>query len=177
MSNATDSHPENTAPSRQITDADQRRATIDQVLRALRLIFRSVQKHNQWIEDQCGIGGVQLWALWEIAQADSVRVSDVAKNLSIHQSTASNLLDKLERQQLVRRERNGIDQRVVYLRLTDKGQEVLSSAPPVARNVIVDALQELPGENLALLEANLSLLVAGLKVRDVSGDEQPLYKI
>lgn len=177
MSIASDPNPDKSAPSSQVDDADQRRETIDQILRALRLIFRSVQKHNQWIEDQCGIGGVQLWALWEIAQADSIRVSDVARNLSIHQSTASNLLDKLERQNLVRRERNGIDQRVVHLRLTDKGREVLSSAPPVARNVIVDALQELPKENLAHLDANLALLVTGLKVQDASGDQQPLYRI
>lgn len=154
-----------------------REETVYNVLRAMRLVFRSVQKHNHGIEQQCGIGGAQLWALWEIADTADLRVSDLAKRLSIHQSTASNLIDKLEKQGFVRRERNGPDQRVVYLRLADAGREVIDKAPRPAKNIIIDALHNVPDEALMQLDAGLITLVQHLKVRDPGSDMQPLYDI
>jgi DNA-binding MarR family transcriptional regulator len=155
----------------------QRGETADQILRALRLVFRSVQKHNQIIEERCGVGGVQMWALWEIARAGQMRVSELAKKLSIHQSTTSNLLDKLERQRFIRRERSDTDQRVVRVALTENGEELLSSSPPVARNLIVDALMEMPEDSLRQLEDGLYQLIRHLKVQDANGESQPLYRL
>ncbi|MCF7967560.1 MAG: MarR family transcriptional regulator [Methylococcaceae bacterium] len=154
-----------------------RSETTDQILRALRLVFRSVQKHNQIIEEQCGVGGVQMWALWEISQAGRMRVSELAQKLSIHQSTTSNLLDKLERQRFIRRERSTTDQRVVQVALTENGEKLLESSPPVARNLIVDALMEMPEDSLRQLEDRLYQLIRHLKVQDASGESQPIYRL
>ena len=149
----------------------------DHILRALRLCFRSVQKHNQLIEDQCGVGGVQMWALWEIDRAGKLKISEIAQKLSIHQSTASNLLDKLEKQQFIRRERNDPDQRIVRVSLTESGKHLLATSPPVARNLILDALMELPEETLSQLAHGMDALVRNLKVQDASGESQPLYRL
>lgn len=161
----------------QVPVGEGREPTTQNVLRALRLVFSSVQKHNQWIEQRCGIGGAQLWALWEVAETQDLRVSDLARRLSIHQSTASNLLDKLTNQGLVRRERSGPDQRVVYLRLTEKGRELISAAPRPAQNVIIDALQQIPDEALQQLDAGLAVLVQHLKVKDKSAEMKSLYDL
>jgi DNA-binding MarR family transcriptional regulator len=66
-----------------------------------------------------GLSGSQLWALWQISARPGLRVSQLASALHIKPSTASNLLDKLELRQLVRRERRDTDNRVVRLHLTD----------------------------------------------------------
>ena len=171
-------HAQSEASSGAATQAGFARCeTADQILRALRLVFRSVQKHNQIIEDQCGVGGVQMWALWEIARAGRMRVSELAQKLSIHQSTTSNLLDKLERQRFIRRERSTTDQRVVQVVLTENGEKLLESSPPVARNLIVDALMEMPEDSLLQLEDGLYQLIRHLKVQDASGENQPLYRL
>lgn len=165
------------AVSGETAPAGRHEESITSVLRALRLIFRSVQKHNHWIEQQCGIGGAQLWALWEIAETPDLRVSDLAKRLSIHQSTASNLLDKLANQGLAKRERNGPDQRVVYIRLTEQGKDMVKQAPRPATNLIVDALHNVPEETLQQLDAGLAVLVQHLKVQDPSAAMRPLYEL
>ena len=173
-------HMKSDASSCAVTDTQtvfNRGETTDQIQRALRLVFRSVQKHNQIIEEQCGVGGVQMWALWEISQAGRMRVSELAQKLSIHQSTTSNLLDKLERQSFIQRERSTTDQRVVQVVLTENGKKLLESSPPVDRNLIVDALMEMPEDSMRQLEDGLYQLIRHLKVQDASGESQPLYRL
>ncbi|WP_291983605.1 MarR family transcriptional regulator [Candidatus Accumulibacter sp. ACC005] len=92
-------------------------------------LVRSVQNGMQNIDDTHGLSGSQLWALWQISARPGLRVSQLASALHIRPSTASNLLDKLEARQLVRRERRDTDNRVVRLHLTDEGAEVIKDIP------------------------------------------------
>ena len=110
------------------------------VLQQFRELFRVSQQHFQRIESSCGVSGAQLWALSELKAAPGLTVSGLARALSIHLSTSSNLLDKLEAQELIRRERKGADQRVVQVYLTKAGQQLLRKAPKPVEGVIPDAL-------------------------------------
>lgn len=145
-----------------------------QILQKFRVIFRSVKKHYRWVEERCGVSGAQLWAMFELAQAPGLRVSDIARALSIHQSTASNMLDKLERRELIERRREGADRRVVSVFLTGAGQRVIDAAPRPARGVLTDAIDKLPEDALQNLEASLDLLILEMKITDRDGAMQPL---
>jgi DNA-binding MarR family transcriptional regulator len=145
-----------------------------EALKKFRLLFKAVQRHSQWVETQCGVSSAQLWALWQLSETPGIRVSDLAKALSIHQSTASNLLDKLERSGLIRRDRSGSDQRVVRLYLTDQGKAVLKRAPEPARGLLQNALFDLPADVLASLNHNLGILVRRMKIGDEQAAMEPL---
>lgn len=145
-----------------------------QVLQKFRLIFRSVKRHYRWVEEHCGVSGAQLWAMFELAQAPGLRVSDIARAMSIHQSTASNMLDKLERRDLIERRRDGADRRVVSVFLTSAGKRVIDTAPRPARGVLNDAIGKLPGDALQNLEASLDLLILEMRITDREGAMQPL---
>jgi MarR family transcriptional regulator, organic hydroperoxide resistance regulator len=147
------------------------------VLKKFRLVFRSAKKHFQWVEQRCGVSGAQLWAMWELGERPGMRVSELASALSIHQSTASNMLDKLDGRSLIRRERSEHDQRVVKLFLTESGREVVAKAPQPARGVLVAALDGMPTESLCELEKQLDALIQGMKVRDRDGALTPLSDI
>jgi MarR family transcriptional regulator, organic hydroperoxide resistance regulator len=147
------------------------------VLKKFRLVFRSAKKHFQWVEQRCGVSGAQLLAMWELGERPGMRVSELASALSIHQSTASNMLDKLEGRSLIRRERSEHDQRVVKLFLTESGREVVAKAPQPARGVLVAALDGMPTESLCELEKQLDALIQGMKVRDRDGALTPLSDI
>lgn len=156
--------------------ATPREEAMSQVLCALRVIYHSVQLHNTWIERDCCIGGTQLWALHEISESPGIRVSDVAKKLSIHQSTASNLIDKLTNQNWVVKERNNKDQRIVALKLTEEGKAFVKQAPRPAKNIIIDALSRMPDENIQQLETHLNELINLLEVRDEGAGMEPLVQ-
>lgn len=147
------------------------------VLKQFRIIFRSVKRHFQWVESQCGVSGAQLWAIAAIGGAPGMKVSELAKSLGIHQSTASNMLDRLEATGLVRRERISSDQRVVRLYLTAKGDQVLAVAPQPFQGVLPDALGSIPQTSLDALDSNLAILLDTMKLKDVSARDTPLSEI
>ena len=103
------------------------------VLQQFRELFRVSQQHFQRIESNCGVSGAQLWALSELKAAPGLTVSGLARALSIHLSTSSNLLDKLEAQELIRRERNSTDQRVVQVFLRPRVSSCYARLPSRSR--------------------------------------------
>jgi len=156
---------------------DRQREQAMAVLQQFRFIFKSVKKHFQWVEKETGISGSQLWALAKIAAAPGLRVTELARTLAVHQTTASNLVDKLVQRKLVRRERKSEDQRVVQLFLTRSGNSVISKAPQPYEGVLPDALIRLPQADLDKLDALLKSLTRRMRVRDASGRRTPLADI
>lgn len=110
----------------------------------------------------------------EINVDSGLRVSHLAKVLAIHQSTASNLLDKLEEKGLVRRERGGPDQRVVRLYATAKGRDLVAHAPRPAQGVLMDALGRLSPGTLAALAEGLGALLCEMRAKDQDSAMEPL---
>ncbi len=129
------------------------------VIRQLRVIIRALQGHSRAVERACGISASQLWALWELQRTPGLNVSDLSRRLSVHASTTSNLLDKLEQQGLVERRRPERDQRIVRLYVTETGQELLDRAPAAPQGELNRALEAMPPEELADLDQNLAILV------------------
>jgi len=133
-----------------------------EVLQQFRLIFQSVRKHFQSVEKQCGISGSQLWALARIAQQPGQRVTELARAMAIHQSTASNLIEDLVRQGLIRRERSQQDQRAVLLHPTEQGLAIYQRAPQPLRGLLPDALEKLDPAVLHALHAQLDTLIRAM---------------
>ncbi len=153
--------------------AGRHRETALRVLMQFRQAVNSAKRHFRWVGDQCGISGVHVWALWELSETPGASVSDVARALAIHQSTASNLLDKLTRAGFVRRERGREDQRVSRLFVTPAGASLLRRAPSPVRAMLLQALVDMTDADLKRLEALLSTLLVHMKV-DKDAATRPL---
>src|SRR5690349_17372989 len=108
------------------------------VVMKFRLIVNSTKRHFKWVESQCGINGAQLWVLWELGQEPELTVTELAAAMAIHQSTASNLIDRLGRQNLIARKRVSDDRRVVTISLTNAGKRLLGRAPKPARGMLAE---------------------------------------
>jgi DNA-binding MarR family transcriptional regulator len=83
------------------------------VLRQFRVVFNSVKTHFRQVEREAGLGGAQLWALSVIQRRPGIGVTELARELDIHQSTASNLIKALVERGLVETSRHGVDRRSV----------------------------------------------------------------
>ena len=147
------------------------------VLQQFRELFRLSQQHFQRIESRCGVSGAQLWALSELSAAPGQTVSQLARKMSIHLSTSSNLLDKLETQGFARRERGSADQRIVRVYPTAAGQQVLKKGPRPAEGVIPDALARMPAHALQSLQRDLGQLLDLASVRNPKAALKPLAEL
>ncbi len=112
--------------------------------------------------------------LHELQESPGIGVSDLANRLSIHQTTCSQLIEKLVARGYVVKTRSGEDQRRVGLRITKNAQRVLKEAPGPAEGLIPEALMGLSEPTLESLMANLAELIDGLHLRDPQAAERPL---
>src|SRR4051812_29140785 len=139
--------------------------------------FRAAKLHFAAVQRIAGIRGAQLLALSEINAQSGLRVSDLTQRMSLHQSTVSNLVEKLNSAGLLRRIREAGDNRVVRLQLTSAGRKVLARAPNPARGVLPDALDKLDGRSLKKLSSALESLVKEMKFRNPSATRTHLENI
>lgn len=137
-------------------------------LQEFRTIFASARRHDADVRRIAGISGSQLWALSEIASSAGMRVNDLSERMALHQTTASNLINALVERNLVRRERDTEDQRVVRLHVTTDGKKMLLKAPGPYAGLLVDALRNLPAPDQKRLQKALAVLTAIL--RDAATD-------
>lgn len=144
------------------------------VLQRFRVLIRTAQRHSQWIERQSGVTGAQLWVLQELLDLPGLRVGELARRMALHQSTASNMIDRLETSGLIRKERTSADQRVVRLYLTEAGQALLERAPAPARGIFLEGLSMLEAEELGSLQGVLDKLLLQIRDLDEGFGMQPL---
>lgn len=138
------------------------------VLQQFRVVVRSVRTHYDHVEKQSGVSGAQLWALARIEETPGMKVGELARALAIHQSTASNMLERLVSLGLVVKRREGNDQRVVTVFVTSRGKAALKSAPQPLIGVLQKALSELPPAALKGLHLHLETVIGSMGVRDLA---------
>ncbi|MDD5058835.1 MAG: MarR family winged helix-turn-helix transcriptional regulator [Sideroxydans sp.] len=145
-----------------------------QVLKKFRVIYGSVRQHFREVEKTCGVSGSQLWVMQEAANTPGIGVSELAERLSIHQSTCSQLVEKLVERKLIIKERSKEDQRRVGLRLTEKAAQLIAKAPGPAEGVLPEALASLSAHAIEALNLSLESVIEELKIRDDKMADKPL---
>lgn len=145
-----------------------------EVLKQFRIVIKSIRSHYQKVQHRSGVSGAQLWALAHIAGNPGSKVGELARALAVHQSTASNLVRRLESLGLVTRKRVRGDQRSVQLGLTAKAAGALERAPQPLIGVLQQALSDIPESSLDALNLHLGRLIATMKLRDTRGRSIPL---
>lgn len=146
------------------------------VLRQFRIVFNAVKTHFRQVEREAGLGGAQLWALSVIERHPGIGATGLARELDIHQSTASNLVRVLVDRGFVTASREGADRRNVALQVQPAGRDILKRAPMPFAGVLPDALASLDPATLLQLEQNLDRLIAQLDVDEEAG-RQPLAQL
>lgn len=133
-----------------------------QVLRRFRVVFNAIKAHFRQIEKEAGIGGAQLWALGVVMQRPGIGITELARAMDVHQSTASNLVKALAERELLVVAKQGGDRRTVALRVLPGGRKVLRSAPGHFAGILPEALAGLDRRTLARLDEDLGKLIAAL---------------
>jgi DNA-binding MarR family transcriptional regulator len=143
------------------------------VLRQFRQVFNAVKAHFQQVEKTVGIGGAQVWALSLVREQPGIGVGALARAMSIHQSTASNLVRTLIDREMIAAAKEGADRRAVQLSLLPAGARVLRNAPGPFAGLLPDALKALPPATLMRLNEDLGLLIVKIAA-DEDGASIPL---
>lgn len=125
----------------------------------IRRFFQVVNEHSKLVERDTGLTGSQLWAMKVIAEAASIKPSELARRMYLHPATVVGLIDRLVRRELVSRNRSETDRRIVEITLTEKGRALLISAPEVPQGRLVKGLENLSPERVLMVADGVTELV------------------
>ncbi|HEY4341583.1 MAG TPA: MarR family transcriptional regulator [Steroidobacteraceae bacterium] len=141
-------------------------------LQAFRMIFGSARRFDADVRRSTGVSGSLLWALSEIARTRSMSVNALAERMALHQTTASNVVNALVEQKLIRRTRSARDHRVVQLEISAAGKQMLASVQGPHAGLLVDAIRRLDIAQLGSLQRGLAQLVEQMRtIASVSAGE------
>jgi len=101
----------------------------DEILIALRKITRAIDLHSKKLLKASGLTTSQLLVMQAIRKLDLASPSAIAREVMLSQATISSLLDRLERNQLIRRSKGHVDRRQTRIELTTLGEEKLANSP------------------------------------------------
>lgn len=102
---------------------------IDEVLVALRRVIRATDLHSKHLAKTTGLTAPQILLLQTIRDKGEVTIGELANEMSLSQATVTTIIDRLEKRQLVYRERSTADKRKVHAHLTEQASQVLKDAP------------------------------------------------
>ena len=102
---------------------------IEEVLVALRRVIRATDLHSKHLAKTTGLTAPQMLILQSIRNMGQVTIGEIAIEVSLSQATVTTILDRLEKRELVYRERSLTDKRKVHAHLTKYADEMLLDAP------------------------------------------------
>ncbi len=132
---------------------------ISNIIDNLRRVFQILNEQSKKVERETGLTSPQLWTIKTINESSPINVSDLADNLYLHPTTVIGIIDRLEKQNLVKRRRSKDDRRVVWIELTAKGNDLVKSAPEVAQGLLVSGLEDISANNLIEIDRSMKCLV------------------
>jgi len=148
-----------------------------EVLQQFRVIYGTMRQYFRAIEQHCGLPGSQMWILQEVERTPAIGVTELAQRLGIHQSTCSQLVDRLVGQGYLEKQKAASDRRRVGLILAASGRALIARLPGPAEGVLPAALASLPEVALKTLHINLAELIGHLQETDEQFARIPLAEM
>ncbi len=123
------------------------------VKRSRQSFTRLARFFNQLMREQLGCGPVTVQQCYTLeALIDGpLSMKDLAAEVAVHQSTLTRVVEKLEKQGLVRRTRKKDNQRSVEVQLTDAGQQTYLFLDAAGSQMISDLLDLIPKDRRAAI--------------------------
>jgi DNA-binding MarR family transcriptional regulator len=145
-----------------------------EVLKHFREIYIQAKSELKDNVKKTGLSGSQLWIMQQIYNFSGISNSELAKNLTLHVSTCSILVNKLIKKGLVEKTRSPTDERRIVLTITSKGKQLMSKAPKSPEGAIPSTLKKLNIEELEELNTVLTKFAKKMKVLNKIYKDIPL---
>jgi len=146
----------------------RREKAIGEIIHSFRRILRTIDDFSEELKKKHNITGPQAGTLKIISQNGPITLTDVCGRTFRHITTVGGIVDRLERDGYVVKNRDTEDRRKVLLAATPKGKRLASSAPFAGPVRAMNALERLPTKEILQINDSLETLamIMGEEMRD-----------
>lgn len=139
----------------------------EDVLIALRRVIRATDLHSRQLIKTASVTAPQLLLMQAIHRQKNAIISKLAQDVSLSQATVTTILDRLEKRELVYRQRSEQDKRKVHVHLTDAGRALLVNAPTALQQEFVNGFNALPDWEQSMILASLQRIAHMMNAQDI----------
>ena len=119
------------------------KADVDQTLEAIIYLYTEGRRITKEFARRANLTGPQLTVIKMLEQIGDLSLTELSEKIRAQNSTVTGIIDRMEREGLVVRERSQEDRRVVHIRLTPKGAELAREIPVEPMEILRQALLSL----------------------------------
>ncbi len=99
-------------------------AAVERLEKSLYELNEVYRKHQDYIKTKYKISALEMEIIQLIVLDGKKKMKEVGEHFNVKLSTLTSIIDKIERQRLVKRVNSKEDRRVVYLEVTQKGNKL-----------------------------------------------------
>lgn len=100
------------------------KAEVDGIVETIIYLYTESRRITKQAARELGLTGPQLTVIKLLETFGDLSLSSLSERIRAQNSTVTGIIDRMEREGLVTRERSTTDRRVVYIRLSPKGAEL-----------------------------------------------------
>lgn len=138
-------------------------ARVDGLEMLLREINHIMNLYTRSYLNRANMTMARFWVMNKLSVGGPITMKELQKELLLAPGTLTGLVDNLVSDGLVERWRDGDDRRLVYLKLTQKGDALLKDILKYRTAILADVLKNIDGLDLERLIQGLELLLNQLK--------------
>jgi len=124
------------------------------ILIEIRRLIRATEKYAAKLADRHGITVAQLVVIQEIDSNSKIDEKKLGNSLGLRKRTIQEILDRLERLDIVERVPSRKEPEKVMISLTEQGKDILDKDPPLLQDTLIEELEEIDDWQKSMLLAS-----------------------
>ncbi|WP_067844315.1 MarR family winged helix-turn-helix transcriptional regulator [Amphibacillus sediminis] len=136
---------------------------IAQIEKNIRYINGVIKQKGREILKNYTITTPQFIALQWLLEDGDLTIGELSNKINLAFSTTTDLVDRMEKNNLVERRRDQKDRRVVRIHLLPEGKEIIHEVIEKRQAYLNVVLADVPGEQVDMLHSVLELLLEKMK--------------
>lgn len=128
--------------------APELKSDVDQVLEAILYLYTESRRITKELARRADLTGPQLTVVKLLEAFGDLSLSELSEKIRAQNSTVTGIIDRMERESLVTRERSKEDRRVVFIKLTAKGRDLAREIPVEPMEIFRNALETLSTQEM-----------------------------
>jgi MarR family transcriptional regulator, organic hydroperoxide resistance regulator len=129
----------------------------------LRYISSIIKQKGREILSQYSITPPQFVALQWLFEAGDMTIGELSSKMFLACSTTTDLVDRMEKTELVERVKDSKDRRVVRIHLLQEGERIIEEVIEKRQQYLQEVLRDFSSDEVKSLNANLSKLHQEMK--------------
>jgi len=121
---------------------------VDKIVETIVYLYTESRRLTKEVARASNLTGPQLTVVKMLQHLGDLSLSELSERIRAGNSTVSGIIDRMEREDLVRRVRSKEDRRVVHIKLTEKGRALAASVAIQPMEIFQAAIASLDPEEL-----------------------------